>query len=221
MSMTEHFMTLCDYLKDDKRYYRYTGTSWGDLLGEHAGAEFARVIVALDFDKEFLPCGEEGDLKKGYYFLGGSGRICYTSDHTQETVLQRIGPPEDTTPPQLWGEWQTSSWESGRPITNLKSADHKPHLLVYVATQEDEYARVLAGYFMCDDLAVYLNGGARPRWLDRFKRTRETQSSTNKGSTIDAVGPMIARNFGVPDWKQDDSAEERANRKALMDVLFP
>ena len=96
--------------------------------------------------------------------------------------------------------WQTQSFPSGTCI--VKNDDPtKPHLDVYgpyplgEKDKDGEYPEsIKKRYEMCDELATYLNGGNRPKWLDKMEvKNIGLQGYKIEGKFNDqiyAIGPM-------------------------------
>lgn len=122
--------------------------------------------------------------------------------------------------PRIWGEWQPQFYGSGTTIVVLREYQRKPHLYIYADVGLDEDRTQRERYVMCEQLAAYMNGGAKPVWLDDFMRTGETAAYSLAGGKIFATGPMIDRDPPKLLWVQDDSDEAQNDRARLMDALF-
>lgn len=133
---------------------------------------------------------------------------------------------------QVREDWQVRGFASGTMIVQDQAAPFepfaygvrctKPHLYVYgpgYGTNYSETAAVQNRYFCCTALAVFLNGGPRPRWLDDLRRVSETHAEDLDGTSITATGPMIDRNPPRCDWINDPSPEAQDARARLMDRL--
>lgn len=124
-----------------------------------------------------------------------------------------------TTNPRLWGEWQPQFYGSGTTIVVLRAPVHKPYLYVCADVAADEDRTQSQRYLMCRELAAYMNGGERPKWLDDMERVSETQLKSLSGADISATGPLVDRDPPKLLWVQDESDQAVYDRAKLMDVL--
>jgi hypothetical protein len=121
-------------------------------------------------------------------------------------------------------QWRPFSFQSGTVI--VQRGHDEPWLYVYYASDlrknsitDEESERKRSEY--AQDLAVFLNGGQRPTWMDTYRRVDPSFVRNQLNGTISAVGPMILppNDNGRLSWKQDDSPAAEAARIALMDRL--
>lgn len=75
-------------------------------------------------------------------------------------------------------------------------------------------------YKVCEDIAAFLNGGARPAWLDDMERINEDHAIGLDRTSITATGPCIDRDPPKCWWVDDKSPEACNARARLMDRLF-
>ena len=122
--------------------------------------------------------------------------------------------------PRIWGEWEPAFYGSGTTIVHQKEYDHKPHLYIYADASADEDRYMRDRYEMCYQISRYMNGGARPLWLNDFDRISETQAVSLSGGSILATGPSIDADPPKLHWVQDDSDQAKSDRARLMDALF-
>lgn len=122
--------------------------------------------------------------------------------------------------PRLWGEWAPRFYGSGTTIVGLCGHQHKPHLYIYADSSIDDGRYQRDRMKMCDELADFMNGHARPVWLDDFERTSENCATSLMGGSIDAVGPMVDCDPPKLHWVRDETDEASDDRARLMDVLF-
>lgn len=122
--------------------------------------------------------------------------------------------------PRIWGEWDVAFYGSGTTIVLLKECQRKPHLYVYSDSAIDEDRWMRDRYQMCYDLAAFMNGGERPRWLNDLDRTTEIEAISLSGASIQAVGPMVDVDPPNLNWHQDDSDDAKNDRTRLMDAVF-
>ena len=115
--------------------------------------------------------------------------------------------------------WQPRYYGSGTTIVTSDEPG-KPHYYLYGPFDPDEGKCQRNRHVMCEQLADYLNGGDRPKWLDDMERISEAVARDLDGSSITATGPMVDRNPPHLDWWQDDSDEAKDARARLMDDLF-
>lgn len=122
--------------------------------------------------------------------------------------------------PRLWGEWHVRSYHSGTMNVEIKSLLRKPWLYVFADHAADEDRQQRERYQMCEQLAAFLNGGARPAWLADMIRTSGTVAVSLAGASISAIGPVIDRDPPNLDWVDDESDDAKDDRARLMDALF-
>lgn len=122
--------------------------------------------------------------------------------------------------------WRTMSFPSGTCIVTSNAPD-SPHLYVYgpkpVGKKDGEGDDVAADrirYRMCDELAEWMNGGARPKWMGEMERVSETEIVGADGSSITAVGPSYDANPPHLDWQQRDDDAAKDARARLIDRLY-
>lgn len=125
-----------------------------------------------------------------------------------------------TATPRLWGEWEPAFFGSGTTLVRLKEYQHKPYLYVYASVGLDDDRSQSDRYPMCYELAAYMNGGNKPKWLDDFIRIGETSAKSLDGGQIYLTGPSIDKDPPNLLWVQDDSDQAVYDRAKLMDVLF-
>ena len=126
------------------------------------------------------------------------------------------------------GIWRVECYQSGTVVvTEGKTAATKfgvrsvgPHLYVYGPHSRDESKRDRDRRAVAEDLAVFLNGGTRPKWLDDMERTTEDSAKGLGGTSIRATGPSVDTNPPNCFWKEDDSDDATNARARLMDRLF-
>lgn len=116
-------------------------------------------------------------------------------------------------------KWQARYYGSG--TTNVTCCvPGEPWLYVYGPKDEDEDRQQSNRYPMCEQLAAWLNGGERPKWLDDMERQTETLAVGLDGSSIEAVGPMIDAAPPNLHWVTDDSDDAKNKRARLLDQVF-
>lgn len=118
-----------------------------------------------------------------------------------------------TTTKQL-GQWQTQAYESGTTIVRTPYAD-EPWLYVVIVQPIDETLR----YRICDDLAAWMNGGVRPRWMDDMERVSEIKLQSLDGLEIEAVGPMYDADPPNLNWRTCEDDASRWKRRQLVNWL--
>lgn len=126
-------------------------------------------------------------------------------------------------------EWRAESFPSGTCIVRnggAKAVD-LPWLYVFgpkpVGPKDEEGDDPRAErtrYQMCEQLAVFLNGGECPRWLSSLRRVSETKLLDVDGSEIIATGPMYDANPPQLDWRQREDVEAIDSRARLIDRLW-
>lgn len=126
--------------------------------------------------------------------------------------------------------WVVSCYLSGTMVVADEHAPHEgfkygvrslaPWLYIFGpgGATEDDYYRNRSK--VCEDVANFLNGGHRPKWLDDMDRVTETRASSLDGTSINAVGPMIDSNPPACLWVQDESEDAKTARARLMDRIF-
>lgn len=120
---------------------------------------------------------------------------------------------------RLWGEWRPEFYGSGTTIVVQRQIAHKPHLYIYADVAADEDTTQSKRYAMCYEIAAYMNGGDRPKWLDDMERTSEGTLRSLSGAMIYSTGPSIDRDPPKCFWVQDESDQAVYDRAKLMDVL--
>lgn len=112
--------------------------------------------------------------------------------------------------------WHTESYESG---TTVVMHDYgQPWLYVYVPGSDIDDGRYRLG--ACEALADFLNGGARPRWLDDMERYGERMLRGTDGSFVQATGPMYDADPPRLNWCEREDASAVDARARLIDRLM-
>jgi hypothetical protein len=96
----------------------------------------------------------------------------------------------------------------------------EPHLYVFGPADPDEGQCDRNRFHVCEQIADFLNGGARPEWFDQLERRGEESAEDLDGTRIYATGPMIDADPPNLNWVEDDSEDARNKRARLMDRLF-
>ena len=115
--------------------------------------------------------------------------------------------------------WQVQCFPSGTHLVRDTNAPD-PHLYVYGPGGEDDSAYEENRYLVCQQLAEFMNGGARPGWLDDLYRVTETHAEALDHTSITATGPSVDIDPPNLDWRQDNSEDAHNARARLMDRLF-
>lgn len=113
--------------------------------------------------------------------------------------------------------WRSLFFPSGTTI--VISDDHNsPHFYIYgpvaVGEKDDEGEYPDSDqirYKMCHELALWLNGDSRPKWLDDMYREHPTRLVGVDGSSIEAVGPTTER-----EDRSDKAIEKRSELITLI-----
>jgi hypothetical protein len=95
-----------------------------------------------------------------------------------------------------------------------------PWLYIYGPIGADDDSTDRNRYAVCMAIRDYLNGGARPAWLDDLRRTSETHACDLDGTSISAIGPMFDADPPNLNWVEDNSDTMNVARARLMDRLF-
>jgi len=117
--------------------------------------------------------------------------------------------------------WEWHSYTSGtQVIVPIPQSWDLPYLYVYGPPGKDEGDTYRMRSMTCQELCMWLNGGAMPAWFNDLQRVSETQLDGLDGTTITAVGLFIDANPPACQWAQDDSWHAHNLRAKLIDYLM-
>ncbi len=105
--------------------------------------------------------------------------------------------------------WRVNSYQSGSVVVTCQEPT-LPHLYLYAPTGVRHETAV--------DIAEFLNGGVRPKWLDDCERIQDCIIGTD-GTKVIATGPFYDCNPPALDWSLCEDAQSKQNRKELIDKL--
>lgn len=93
-------------------------------------------------------------------------------------------------------QWYVQLYGSGTHVVTTGNIREHAHLNIQ-GPNGDEKSR----YLMCEQLARFLNGEPRPKWLNDMERIAEGQLVGSDGTVIVAAGPFFDADPPKLDWQ--------------------